>query len=293
MRTIHGKIRTMRTTTSFHRTIDADHVSAGLRLAEVREYYYLIWLLAKRRLTVRYKQTILGPLWQVIHPLLASLAHMVVFGFVAKVGTDGIPMILFYLAGNTIWGFASGIVSECSNTFRGNASLFGKVYFPRLCVPFANILASAVDFLINLFVLTGFSIFYLLRGEVSIPFGRWIFLPLILLWLGLLASGIGILISSFTTKYRDMAILVGFGLQLWMYLTPVVYPVSSVPGRLLPLLIEWNPAAAPIEMFRMLLFGTPGVPLRYIVWSAAFTLLVFFAGALLFNRVERTFMDTV
>ena len=278
---------------AFHRQIDAQHVPLALRLSELWHYRYLIRILTRKRLIVRYRQTVLGPAWQVIHPLLTSLAHMLIFGLVAGISTDGVPMILFYLAGNSLWSYVSSVVTQSANTFRNNAYLFGKVYFPRLCVPLSDALTAAVDFAIRFAMLLAVSVYYAVCGRMQVPFVRWLLLPGILLWLGMMAMGIGLLIASLTTKYRDLSILAGFGVQLWMYITPVVYPLSQLSLPAARAFILLNPATAPVELYRMLLFGAGGVGAASIVWSVLFTAAVFSLGVMAFNRAERTFVDTI
>ena len=272
-------------------------VSSGepwhVRLRELWGYRDLILILARRRLTVRYKQTVLGPLWLLIYPLLTSLVHLLVFGVVAEVGTDGVPMILFYLAGSSIWAFLSYVTEQCSNTFHGNAFLFGRVYFPRLCVPLSELLTAVSDFGIRLLLLLGMSVLYSAAGKVRIPYLHWLLLPFVLLWLGLLSLGLGLVICAFTTRYRDLKVLVGFGLQLWMYITPVVYPASRLEGTFLAPLVLWNPAAAPVCLFRRLLFGTPSPAAGSVLVSLLLTAGILLWGLWSFGRAERTFMDTI
>lgn len=278
----------------YHTHISTSHRWLDLNLWEVFRYRDLIWLFTKRSFTVSYKQTVLGPAWLFLNPLLSSLIYTVVFGQIAKLSTDGIPRILFYLCGTAIWGFFSATLNNNSGTFLNNAGLFGKVYFPRLTVPISNMLTAAIRFGIQMLLVLVFLLYFILTGAVTPHYWAWLLLPLILLHLGLLGMGLGMIISSLTTKYRDLTVLVGFGMTLWMYGTPVVYPLSQLSGSpLLEKLLLWNPVTMPIELFRYALLGVGTIRIGYYIWSAAFTLLVTFLGVLIFKRVERTFIDTV
>lgn len=277
----------------YHIHITAKHRWFDLKLGEVWRYRDLIMLFTKKTMTVSYKQTILGPAWLIINPLLSSVIYMVLFGRIAHLSTEGVPQILFYLTGNAIWGFFSTCLTNNSSTFVSNAGLFGKVYFPRLSVPISNVLSALIRFAIQMLLVIVFLVCFTLKGMVTPCFGEWLFLPLILLELGLLGMGFGVLISSLTTKYRDLSVLVSFCVQLWMYATPVVYPLSQLPeGRLRKLLLL-NPVTAPIEQFRHAVLGVGTVNLGYGLVSMGMTVCVALLGIILFHRVERTFMDTV
>jgi len=272
--------------------ITSRHKPFDLKLGEVWQYKDLILMFARRSFQVSYKQTVLGPLWLFINPLLTSVFQLLLFGKIAGLSTDGIPQILFYLSGNAVWGFFSGRVSSNSSTFTGNAGLFGKVYFPRLVIPIADVLSGMIRFCIQLLLMLVFYVFFLVRGDFAPNWVLFLLLPLIVVELGILGMGVGIIISSMTTKYRDLSVLVGFGLQLWMYASPVVYPIGAVSGWLRTLLLL-NPVSAPLELFRYVLFGTGTVCGWSLLWSLFVTALVCFFGILIFNRVERTFIDTV
>lgn len=272
--------------------ISSRHRLLDLKLKEVWEYRDLIVLFTRRSFSVSFKQTILGPLWLFINPLLSSLMYMIVFGNIAKLGTDGIPQLPFYLSGTALWGYFSVCVTNNASTFTGNANLFGKVYFPRLAVPVSNVLSAAIRFLIQMLMVVALLIYYIILGALPLrPLALFV-LPAILLWFGLLGMGVGILISSMTTKYRDLGVLVGFGVQLWMYGTPVVYPLSTIEGTLKTLVLV-NPVSAPVELFRVAVFGSGGVPAWSVALSLGLTLAVTFFGIMVFNKVERNFMDTV
>lgn len=282
--------------TAFQRTLydTCTHISSkhNLKLKEVWQYRELIALFTKRSFKVAYMQTIFGSLWLFISPMLTSITHLIVFGNIAKLGTDGIPQLLFYFSGNAIWTFFSSCVSGNASTFTSNAGLFGKVYFPRLTIPISHVLSNAIRFLIQMSIVALLIVYYLYWGLLVVHPLRLLFLPLILLWLGVMGMGCGIILSSLTTKYRDLSVLVGFGISLWMYGTPVVYPLSMLTGTLRQLIIL-NPVTMPVELFRWAMLGTGTLNMRYIIISLFFTAVVFLLGVVMFNRVERTFMDTV
>jgi lipopolysaccharide transport system permease protein len=263
-----------------------------LNLKEVWQYRDLILLFTKRSFTVTYKQTILGPAWIFLNPLISSIMYAVIFGGIAGIGTDGVPQLLFYLCGTAIWNFFSSSLSKNATTFTSNAGVFGKVYFPRLTIPVSNVLSSGIQFGIQMLLTLGFLVYYLLRGEVAPNWGWWLMIPVVLVHLGLLGLGCGVIISSLTTKYRDLVVLVNFGVQLWMYATPVVYPMSQVEGVLKTVLMI-NPVTASVELFRYAVLGTGTVNWLFYGISWAFTVTVAVLGVMIFNRVEKTFMDTV
>ena len=277
---------------SKHTHISSRHKLTDLKLDEVWQYRELIGLFTRRSFKVAYKQTILGPMWLFINPLMTSAMHLLVFGNIAKLGTDGIPQLLFYLSGNAIWDFFSACLNGNASTFTGNAGLFGKVYFPRLTIPISNVLSSAIRFLIQMILVAGLLIFYYVTGTMTPHLLRLLLVPVILAWLGIMAMGCGIILSSLTVKYRDLSVLVGFGMSLWMYGTPVVYPLSTLSGTLRSI-ITLNPVTMPVELFRWAVLGTGSLSVVSAVCSLVFTAAVFFAGVILFNRVERNFMDVV
>ena len=230
--------------------ISAKHNLFDLKLNEVWQYRDLIFLFTRRNFATLYKQTILGPLWLFVNPLMTAIMNMVVFGSIAKLGTDGIPQLLFYMSGNAIWAYFSSCVTGNASTFTGNAGLFGKVYFPRLTVPLSNILSNGIRFGIQMILVMTVLLYYVVTGRIHIYPVRWLMIPALLLLLGMMGMGCGILISSLTTKYRDLSVLVGFGMGLWMYATPVVYPLSELGDGALRSLIMLNPVSAPVELFR-------------------------------------------
>lgn len=279
--------------TNYHKVITSEHKFLKLNLKEVWEYKDLILLFTQRTFTVQYKQTVLGPAWLFINPIISSLIYCFVFGGLAGMGTDGIPQILFYMSGNAIWSFFSSCLTKNANTFTANANVFGKVYFPRLTTPISNVLSSVIQFFIQMIVVLFFLIIYLIKGEVAPNYYAWLLIPVILLHLGLMGMGVGIIVSSLTTKYRDLTVLVGFGIQLLMYVTPVVYPLSQAGDKWYKWILLVNPVTAPVEVYRYALLGNGTIVPGYLIWSWAFTIVVAVFGIMIFNKVERTFMDTV
>ena len=263
-----------------------------LNLKEVWQYRDLILLFTKRSFTVTYKQTILGPAWIFLNPLISSFMYAIVFGGIAGIGTDGIPQLLFYLCGNAIWTFFSTSLTKNATTFTSNAGVFGKVYFPRLTMPISNVLSSAVQFGVQMLLTLMFLVYYVFTGAVHPNWGAWLLIPVVLVHLGLLGLGCGVIISSLTTKYRDLTVLVGFGVSLWMYATPVIYPMSEVDGLLKTVLMV-NPVTAPVELFRYAVLGVGSVNWLFYGISWVVTIAVTLLGIMIFNRVEKTFMDTV
>lgn len=266
-----------------------------INLKEIWQYRDLIFMFLKRNFNSAYKQTVLGPLWFLISPLMSTTMFTLIFGKIANISTDGVPQFLFYMCSNAAWGYFSTCLTSTASTFTGNAYLFGKVYFPRLVSPITSVIYGLLSFLIQMLLLVVSIIIFALRGETVEPNIHLLLVPLMLLQMALLGLGIGIIISSLTTKYRDLSILVGFGVQLWMYATPVVYPVSQV-SALSPefeRLIMLNPVAPIINNFRFAVLGCGEMNYGYWGISWIFTLLFLFIGVLVFSKVEKTFMDTV
>lgn len=277
----------------YHVHISSKHQLLDLKLKEVWQYRDLILLFTKKTFTVSYKQTILGPAWLFLSPFLSSLAYLLIFGKIAGLSTAGVPKILFYLTGTAIWGFFSSCMTGNSGTFVNNAGLFGKVYFPRMTMPISNVLSSAVKFGIQMLLVITFLIYYFSKGSVSPHWWACLLIPLLLLQLGLLGMGVGITISSLTTKYRDLSVLVTFGVQFWMYATPVVYPLSHLSDGVLKSIILYNPVTMPVEVFRYAVLGTGTIYAGYYLLSVGITVIALLIGIVIFNKVERTFMDTV
>lgn len=278
---------------NYHVHISSDHRLFHLGLKEVWAYRDLVWLFTERTFKLIYKQTILGPLWLIISPLITSVIYTLVFGNIAGLSTEGVPKFLFYLSSHALWTFFASCLNNNASTFITNARVFQKVYFPRLTVPISTVLSAIIHFLIQLGLVAVIMVGYIVRGEVS---PNWSMFPLIIpviLLTGILGLGLGILISSVTTKYRDLKFLVGFGLQLWMYVSPVVYPVSQMPlsGAYRFLLI--NPMTAPMEIFRFALLGIGTIVPESVISSVVFTLVAAVVGIITFNKVERTFIDSV
>lgn len=263
-----------------------------LQLGDVWRYRDLILLFVWRDFVAYYKQTILGPLWYLIQPILTTVVFTVIFGNIAKLPTDGLPPFLFYLAGNTVWVYFSACVTSTSDTFAGNAAIFGKVYFPRLSVPISVVLSNLISFGIRMGVFLGFLIYFVLKGA-AVQVTWWaLLLPVQLIIMAGLGLGFGIIISSLTTKYRDLQQLVGFGVQLMMYGTPVIYPLSSVGVSWKWLLIA-NPMTPVVEVFRLAFLGTSGLEPVYLIYSFIFMVVMLLIGIVAFNHVENTFMDTI
>ena len=261
------------------------------------QYRDLVWLMVKRNFTIMYRQTILGPLWIVLQPLLTTVVFTVVFGNIAGLPTDGLPHFLFYMAGSIAWHYFSSCLTSTSKTFVENRNLFGKVYFPRLCMPLSVVASELINFFVQFALFLIFLIFYACRPNPAVhPNWRLILLtPLMLIQLGLLGLGFGIIVAALTTKYRDLSMLVTFGVQLWMYATPVTYSSSMIAERFPNLLGLYmlNPITPVIELFRAAYLGVADYSLKYNLLSLGVTALVVMLGLILFTHVEKTFMDTV
>jgi len=263
-----------------------------LRLGDLWRYRDLVTMFVWRDFAASYKQTVLGPLWHIIQPLLTALTFTVIFGRIARLPTDGLPPFLFYMTGNVIWGYFAACLTSTSATFTSNAHIFGKVYFPRLAVPVSVVISRLIAFFIQFALYLGFLVWFWYRGAEVRPNLHIVWLPVLLLLMAGQGLGFGIVISSLTTRYRDLQYLVGFGVQLAMYATPIIYPLSSVPERYQWLVLA-NPMAAVVEAFRYAFLGAGTFNLLHLAYSAAFTVLLLLAGMLIFHRVERNFMDTV
>lgn len=263
-----------------------------LDLRELWQYRDLVLLFVRRDFVAQYKQTILGPAWFFLQPLFTTVVFTVIFGRIAKIPTDGIPAFLFYLSGTVCWGYFAACLVETSDTFAKNANIFGKVYFPRLVVPISIVISNLGKFLIQFTLFVGFLLYFLVQGAAIMPTPWAGLLPLLLVQMALLGLGSGLLVSSLTTKYRDLSLAVTFGVQLWMYATPVVYPLSQVPDSY-KAIYTFNPMVAIVEGFRTALLGAGSLSPQYLIQSWAVTLLVLVCGMVMFSRIEKTFMDTV
>ncbi len=279
--------------TQYHTHITSKHKLFSLNLKEVWQYKDLIALFTKRSFTLTYKQTVLGPAWIFLNPLMSSLIYAFVFGGIAGIGTDGIPSILFYLCSNAIWTFFAACLTTNATTFTSNAGVFGKVYFPRLTMPISNALSSMIRFGVQMILVVGFLVYYVAMGEVSPNWVAWLVIPLELIHLGLLGLGLGIIVSSMTTKYRDLTVLVTFGVQLWMYITPIVYPISQLGTGWMEVILMSNPVTPAVEVLRYAILGQGTVSPLFLAISWVVTILVVILGIMIFNKVEKTFMDTV
>ncbi len=261
-------------------------------LKEIWKYKDLIILFVRRDFVARYKQTILGPLWFIIQPLLTTLMFIVVFNRIAKISTDGLPPMLFYLSGITAWNYFSGSLRATSNTFVANAGIFGKVYFPRLTIPISVVISGLIQFFIQMLFLICFMIYFGLTGANFSPNLYILLLPILIILMAGMGLGFGIIISSLTTKYRDLTNLVGFGIQLWMYATPIIYPLSEIPQKYKIFIIA-NPVSPIVETFRYALLGKGTFDIMHLTYSLVFTIVILAIGIVLFNKIEQSFMDTV
>ena len=264
----------------------------SVNLKEIWKYRDLIILFVKRDLTTNYKQTVLGPLWIIINPLLSTTVFTIIFGVIAGIPTDGTPQFLFYMSGNILWNFFSSCLNRASGTFLGNARLFGKVYFPRLVMPISGILYNLINFMLQTAVYVILVIVYSLIGANVHPNLLIILAPFLVLQTALLGTGMGLIISSITTKYRDLNVLVSFGVSLLMYITPVVYPISRVPENFRWLMLL-NPVAPIVETYRCAFLGSGSFEWQFLLISLAVTLALLFWGVIVFNKVEKNFIDTV
>ena len=262
-----------------------------INLKEIWEYKDLIWIFVKRDIVSVNKQTVLGPLWFFLAPLFTVFIYTFVFNSIAGISTDGIPAPLFYLAGTTIWNYFQSCFMATSTTFTSNASLFGKVYFPRLVSPISIVISNLLKFAIQMLMFLCFWLFYYFKGQVYLNHTLVLF-PLLIVLLAGIALGLGIIISSLTTKYRDLTYFISFGITLLMYVTPVIYPVSSIPAKF-KFLIAYNPIAPIIESFRYGFTGHGTHNMFALVYSFIVMCFLLFVGIILFNKTERTFMDTV
>jgi lipopolysaccharide transport system permease protein len=273
-------------------TVSSRQKLLDIKLRELIRYRDLILMFFIRDFTTTYKQTILGPLWYIVNPLFSALIYAFTFGYVAGVGTDGIPALLFYFGGTILWSLFSNSLNNASCIFLNNAGVFGKVYFPRLVVPIATTFSAILKILIQFAMLMVFLAYYVISGSPVRPGPAALLFPVMLLWLAALGTGFGMIFSALTTKYRDLNHVLALALQLAMFVTPVVYPLSQIPQRL-RLFFYCNPLSAPMELFRIWFYGVGDVPFSMVIISAAVTALVLLLGLILFTRNERTCMDVV
>ncbi len=282
----------------FYKRIDANEKGIRFNLKEIWEYRDLIILLVKRNFVSRYKQTILGPAWAIIQPLMTTIVFTFIFGNVAGLADCGaVPTFLFYMCGNISWHFFSGCLTGTANTFVANRGIMGKVYFPRLCVPISTAISQLISFAIQFVMFLAFLCIYLFIPQYNINFNAFALIaPVLVFQMALLGMGVGVIVSAATTKYRDLQFLVGFGVSLWMYGTPVAYSMDLFNSTaVLHIIARVNPMSSIIEMMRYGFLGSEAGSVDWLsyCWSWTFTLIVLACGVLLFNKVERTFMDTV
>jgi len=275
----------------FEHVVEPKRRLFDFNLKELWQYRDLIPLLVKRNFISIYKQTILGPAWALIQPFFTTIVFTLVFGNLAGLAPDGVPSFAFYLCGSVAWGYFSGCLNATASTFIGNAALMGKVYFPRLVMPITTVISQLISFGIQFVMFIGFWIYFWATGQLQ-PNLFALLTPLLILQMAFLGLGFGVIISSLTTKYRDLSFAVGFGMQLWMYGTPVAYDMSIIPESFKAIYML-NPMTPVINTFRYAFLGVGEFNLTYYLISWAVTVVVLFIGILLFNRVEKTFADTV
>jgi len=268
------------------------HSLFELKLEEVWQYRDMLALFVRRDLIAKYKQTILGPLWYFIQPLFTTLVFTIVFGRLAGIGTDGVPPTLFYLAGITNWNYFAEVIDRTSTTFRDNGHVFSKVYFPRLVVPLSIVLSGLLKYGIQLIMFLGFFFYFIAQGAPIQPNAALLLFPFLILMLGGLGLGFGLIITSLTTKYRDLIFLVQFGIQLLMYATPVIYPLSEIPEQY-QWLVVLNPMTSIIEAFKYGFLGQGVFSWLYLGYSLGFMTVLLLIGIMIFNSTERTFADVV
>lgn len=263
-----------------------------VNLQELWQYRDLIMLFVKRDFVSKYKQTILGPLWFLIQPLLTTIMFTIIFGNIAGISTDGIPKILFYMTGIVGWNYFATCLNDTSQTFIKNASIFGKVYFPRLALPISVVISNLVSFVIQFAFLCVFLVYFMATDARISPSIMVLWIPFLVILMAGLGLGFGIIISSLTTKYRDLTHLVTFGVTLWMYATPIIYPLSGIPEKYRMLVLA-NPMTPVVETFKAALLGVGQVNTLQLLYSFLFTVVLLAIGVIIFNKVEKTFMDTV
>ena len=266
-----------------------------LHLDGIWQYRDLLWIFIKRNIVTQYKQTILGPFWLFIQPVITTIVFTVIFGNIAQLSTDGLPKPLFYLSGVVAWNYFSTCFTGTSNSLSGNAGLFGKVYFPRIIAPLATVVSSLVRFFIQFILFLGLLVYYIkIIGYTQLSLNAFhiLYFPLLILIMGFMGLGFGLVLSSLTVKYRDLRYLMSFGVRLLMYASPVIFPLSMVPEEYLPILLA-NPMTSVIEAFRSMTLGQGSFDFPGLAYSVFFTISLLFVGLLLFNRIEKNFIDSV
>lgn len=262
-----------------------------LRLKELWHYRDLLALFVRRDFVTVYKQTLLGPLWFFIQPILTTITFTIIFGNIAQLSTDGAPKIIFYMAGITLWNYFSNCLTTVSSVFNSNASIFGKVYFPRLIMPLTIVISNLMKFAVQFLLFLCFVVYYVIQGKTQ-PNLFVLLTPYIIVLMALISMGIGLILSAMTTKYKDLTQLIGFGVQLFMYATPVIYPSSSVPAGY-KWIMNMNPLVSLFDYMRYAYLGVGYFHIGLLVYPSFFALAILTMGVLVFNRVQKTFMDTV
>jgi len=263
----------------------------NLNLKEVWRYRDLLVMFVRRDFVATYKQTILGPLWFFIQPILTTIIFVIVFGNIANISTDGVPQVLFYLSGLTLWNYFADCLNKTATVFRDNAGIFGKVYFPRLIIPLSIVVSNLVRFAIQFALFGAIWLWFLYKGNIQ-PNIFILLTPLLVILMAITSLGLGLIITALTTKYRDLVFLLTFGVQLLMYATPIIYPMSALPVKYAPI-IKANPLSAIVETFRYAFTGSGTFSWLYLLYSAVFSMVVLVIGTVVFNKVEKSFMDTV
>ena len=277
--------------TEWTNVISSEHSLFKLNLREVWDYRDLVYMFVKRDFVSSFKQTILGPLWFFINPIFTTVVYLIVFGNIANLSTDGAPKILFYLAGVTLWNYFSSSLGGTSNVFVGNAGIFGKVYFPRLVMPITIVISNLMRFGVQFLLFLVVFFYYWYKGEVA-PNWWVLFTPIFILMMSLFALGVGMIFSSLTTKYRDLSMLLTFGISLYMYATPVIYPTSMLSAKIQPY-AKYNPLTGIFEGFKYAWMGVGEFHPIMLVYSSVIILILLAIGTVIFNKVEKGFMDTV
>ena len=277
--------------TEWTNVISSEHSLFKLNLKEVWDYRDLVYMFVKRDFVSSFKQTILGPLWFFINPIFTTVVYLIVFGNIANLSTDGAPKILFYLAGVTLWNYFSSSLGGTSNVFVGNAGIFGKVYFPRLVMPITIVISNLMRFGVQFLLFLVVFFYYWYKGEVA-PNWWVLFTPIFILMMSLFALGVGMIFSSLTTKYRDLSMLLSFGISLYMYATPVIYPTSMLSAKIQPY-AKYNPLTGIFEGFKYAWMGVGEFHPIMLVYSSVIILILLAIGTVIFNKVEKGFMDTV
>jgi lipopolysaccharide transport system permease protein len=275
--------------------IESNHKLFDLNLATLWHYRDLLMILVKRDFISFYKQTLLGPIWFFVQPLFTTLTYIVIFGNIANVGTDGLPQALFYLSGITLWNYFSDCLLKTSTVFRDNSNIFSKVYFPRLIIPLSIIISNLIKFVVQFLLFLGFLFYYYYFQGFQVQLHLMdvlLLFPLLIITMAFLGLGLGLIISALTTKYRDLSFLVTFGIQLMMYTTTVIYPLSITPGKFRKL-IAINPMTGVIETFRNIFLGKGEISFDTLGYSLIFTTVALLLGLLIFNKVEKNFIDTI